>query len=148
LVGAASKAEAAGVSRERTTLVPSFDVSQLAHDSDRWTHAEQSSSAPPRGPAVQGGSVLVRAADVYWSRIGGRAVVPILMAPLEAIPDEDRARCGGFILCRIDGVTTLAQIIENSGLPELTGLSLACDLFDNGIIGVSNDASRTGPVTR
>jgi hypothetical protein len=90
--------------------------------------------------AVQGGSVLMRAADFYWTQLGGRAVVPSLKLPLEDIPEEHRANCEGFILCRVDGVTALADIIETSGLPELTALSLACDLLDDGIIAVSQVA--------
>jgi hypothetical protein len=40
-------------------------------------------------------------------------------------------------------VTTLADIIENCGLPEITALSLACDLFDEGVIAASKDAAGT-----
>jgi hypothetical protein len=94
------------------------------------------------GEAVpQGGSVLVRAADFYWTRAGGRSVVPVLTIPLERIAEKHREHCAGFILCRIDGVTTLAEIIENCGLPEITALSLACDLFDEGVIVDAKDAA-------
>jgi hypothetical protein len=122
------------VSSERTTMVPSFDVSQLAHDSDRWSNVESSAPPPAPDPPEPGGSVLIRAADFYWSRLGGREFVPVLKIPLEAIEEQHRVHCEGFILCRIDGVTTLADIIETSGLPELTALSLACDLVDEGIL--------------
>ena len=94
--------------------------------------------------ATPGGSVLFRATDVYWSRLGGRAAVPTLLVPLEEIAEEHRAHCEGFLLCRVDGVTALADIIEQSGLPEITALSLACDLLDEGVIAMSpGGASQT-----
>jgi hypothetical protein len=89
---------------------------------------------------VQGGSVLMRAADFYWTQLGGRTAVLSLKVPLENISPDRRAHCEGFILCRVDGVTALAEIIETSGLPELTALSLACDLLDDGIIAVTRVA--------
>jgi hypothetical protein len=89
---------------------------------------------------VQGGSVLMRAADFYWTQLGGRAVIPTLKVALEDVPEKHRSQCEGFILCRVDGFTALADIIETSGLPELTALSLACDLLDDGIIAVSQVA--------
>jgi hypothetical protein len=42
-------------------------------------------------------------------------------------------------------VATLADIIERSELPELTALSLACDLVDEGVIAVSQDAGKPAP---
>jgi hypothetical protein len=141
-----NKKEESGVVRsaERQTIVPSFDMSQLAQDSDRWTEAEPSEPAPVSEPPAAGGSVLVRAADFYWSRLGGRDAVLALRVPLEEVAERHRAHCEGFILCRVDGMTTLADIIERSELPELTALSLACDLVDEGVLAVSQDAGRRG----
>jgi hypothetical protein len=144
---AKEKKEESGVVRtaERQTIVPSFDVSQLAQDSDRWTEAEPGEPAPVSEAPLAGGSVLVRAADFYWSRLGGRNAVPSLKVPLEGVAERHRAHCEGFILCRVDGVATLADIIERSELPELTALSLACDLVDEGVIEVSKDADKPAP---
>jgi hypothetical protein len=142
-----NKKEESGVVRtaERQTIVPAFDVSQLAQDSDRWTEAEAREPAPVSEAPVAGGSVLVRAADFYWSRLGGREAVPSLKVPLEEVAERHRAHCEGFILCRVDGTATLADIIERSELPELTALSLACDLVDEGVIVVSRDAGKPAP---
>jgi hypothetical protein len=141
-----NKKEESGVVRtaERQTIVPTFDVSQLAQDSDRWTEAEPREPTPVSEAPVAGGSVLVRAADFYWSRLGGRSAVPSLAVALEGVAERHRAHCEGFILCRVDGVTTLADIIERSELPELTALSLACDLLDEGVITVSQDTGNRG----
>lgn len=124
-------------SADRPTLVPTFDVPQLAKDSDRWTRDSGVRPAVRADASALDGSVHVRAADVYWSRLGGRRAVPILLLPLEQVPPEQRARCEGFLLCRVDGKTTLADIIESSGLPELTALCLACDLFDACVIALT-----------
>jgi hypothetical protein len=124
---------------ERPTLIPSFDVPKLARDSDRWDHAPQSESGERPALAIdaaEGGSVYARAADVYWSQLGGPDAVPVLLVPLRDVRPDQRGRCEGFLLCRIDGKSTVAEIIEQSGLPELTALSLACDLLSSGIIAV------------
>jgi hypothetical protein len=125
----------------RPTLVPEFDVEQLARDSDRWDPRRNGTPSAESGilPKVKADapSVSVRAADVYWGRLGGPQSVPVLLVALDEVPAELREHCEGFLLCRIDGARTFKQIFADSGLPELTALSLACDLLDACIIGLA-----------
>src|SRR5579859_7035345 len=128
-------------SLDRSTLVPAFDVQQLARDSDRWEPVReafdsQTRISPP--PVANDSSVHLRAADIYWARIGRADLVPRLTVPAEAINPDERAECAGFILFRVDGVRTVREIIEDSTLPELTALALLCSLADAGLIEIGD----------
>jgi hypothetical protein len=120
---------------DRPTLVPAFDVSRLARDSNRWNASRSGVHPVARAPSPPAdGSIHLRAADVYLARIGSLYAKPVLLVPLARVPRAHRAHCEGFLLCRIDGVASLAEIIAASTLPELTALSLVCDLLDARII--------------
>jgi hypothetical protein len=127
-------------SAERPTLVPTFDVAQLARDSGRWAPPPppRESDAHVVVPASSSGesSVHLRATEMYWDRIGNPDAIARLTVPPEWIHPDERAECAGFILCRVDGVRTVAQIIDDSTLPLLTALSLVCSLLDAGILVV------------
>jgi hypothetical protein len=141
VVASNTKSVRAPPSNERPTLVPGFDVRQLARDSDRLVMraAALDSGVHPidAGQQVTDSSVHMRAADVYWRRIGGSEAIPRLLVPLDQVALEHRSHCEGFLLCRIDGVATLGEIIRDAELPELTAVCLACELFDAGIIAMT-----------
>lgn len=133
--------------------MPTFDVAQLARDSDGWrvppaardsgTRLHIAPTAPnaatePSGPAECDSSVHLRATDMYWSRIGRPDAVPRLTVPGEWIHPDERADCAGFILCRVDGRRSVAEIVDDSTLPLLTALSLLCSLLDAGLLVVDD----------
>ena len=117
----------------RTTLVPGFDVEQLARDSQSFRPPMESGARVRVAPGGDA-SVNVRAGEIYWGRIAGAHRVPRLCVPARAVPDEWRGRCAGFILCRVDGRASVGEILAACGLPELTALCLICELLDMGIL--------------
>jgi hypothetical protein len=119
----------------RPTLVPALDVEQLASDFERWQDPRKPSGTHRR-VAANDSSVYSRAEDVYWARIGAPTGTPRLLVPALTLPEELRARSAGFIASHIDGVATVADVLDYCELPHLTALCLLCELLDAGIVAI------------
>jgi hypothetical protein len=121
------------VAVDRVTLVPGFDVAQFARDSQQAPRAPAQSGTRLRAVIVEH-STEARVADIYWARIGAPSRVPRRTEPDSLLSPACREHCAGFILCRVDGATTLDEILSTCGLPEITALCVICELLDAGLI--------------
>lgn len=70
----------------------------------------------------------------YVESIGSLARVPVIAVPLSVIrelPIDNRA---GFVLSRIDGISSLEMILDMSGMPQLDALRIVYELIQNGAL--------------
>ncbi len=75
-----------------------------------------------------------RLVHLYTSRLGGMDRTPEV-----AVPDSEVRWLGldhkaGFLLSRVDGVNTLEEIVDVSGMPRLEALKMLVELLDAGAI--------------
>ena len=70
----------------------------------------------------------------YVESIGSLARVPVIAVPLSIIrelPIDNRA---GFVLSRIDGISSLEMILDMCGMPQLDALRIVYELVQNGAL--------------
>jgi len=77
--------------------------------------------------------------EVYRALIGDGRRVPVLMIPCNAMSFPRRGALG-FVLCRVDGHTSVDAILQQCSLPPLTGLCLVCELVAEGVIAFRDGA--------
>ncbi len=70
----------------------------------------------------------------YVESIGSLSRVPVIAVPLSIIrelPIDNRA---GFVLSRIDGISSLEMILDMCGMPQLDALRIVYELVQNGAL--------------
>jgi len=76
--------------------------------------------------------------DMYGSRLPNLDEPPrLVMAPaqLRWLTLDHRA---GFLLSMIDGISTVEEILDISGMPRLEAMRILCELIDKSVITVGN----------
>ena len=89
--------------------------------------AGERSVAPPPG----GGD-----ADVYLAALGGLGVVPRPVLPHGRVTDLPLGVEAAFVLSRIDGESSVEDILDISGLSRLTTLRILHELMQKGLLHV------------
>lgn len=74
--------------------------------------------------------------DMYASRIDGMdRTLRVIMGP-DQIRWLSLDHRSGFLLSMVDGITTVEELLDVSGMPRLDALRLVCDLMDQKVIGL------------
>jgi hypothetical protein len=116
---------------------PSFDVAQIAKDSDARLAAAQPAneeSSSPRSEMRLATRPTMGAAltDEAWARgMTGAPYVIVSLAQLKRLPLGHRA---GFLLSLMDGATELGTVLELAAMPRDEALRMARDLFESGVV--------------
>jgi len=71
---------------------------------------------------------------MYTARIGPLDRVPLVMVPRDQLRWLSIDHRAGFVLSRVDGVSSLEMILDVSGMPELDSLRILCELAQQRII--------------
>jgi hypothetical protein len=80
--------------------------------------------------------VRAKLTEVYISRLGRLATVPLLRVPRSEWMTLDLDPRACFLLVHVDNVSTLDMILDVSGMPRHEALRGLCDLLARGIIAV------------
>jgi hypothetical protein len=75
--------------------------------------------------------------DMYASRIAGLEKVPqVVMGPdqLRWLSLDHRS---GFLLAMVDGISSVDDLLDVSGMPRLDALRILCELLDAKVINLS-----------
>jgi hypothetical protein len=74
--------------------------------------------------------------NVYLAQLGSRAEIPRIVLS----PDQLRAlnpdRWAAFIISRVDGMSSIDDIIDIAGMPPLDALRILYELLQQGVIGL------------
>jgi hypothetical protein len=73
----------------------------------------------------------------YIAQIGSLERVPFLnvsLNDLRTLPLDNRA---GFLLSRVDGVSSIDMIVDVSGMPEIEVLEIICELLRQGVVDMT-----------
>ena len=73
----------------------------------------------------------------YLSRIGPRLGVPRLAMAEGVISSLALDHRAGFLLSRIDGASSIDELLDVSGMPRLETLRLLCELVDQGVVALT-----------
>jgi hypothetical protein len=75
--------------------------------------------------------------DMYSSRISGLHRVPAVAMGADQIRWLSLDHRAGFILSMIDGVSSVDDLLDVSGMPRLDALRIVCELLDAKAISLS-----------
>ena len=75
-----------------------------------------------------------RLVKLYESRLGDTTQVPVVQVPPTEIRWLGLDHRAGFLLSRVDGVGTVEQLIDVSGMPRLEALKTLVELLDAGAV--------------
>ncbi|HUS64526.1 MAG TPA: hypothetical protein VMZ28_08285 [Kofleriaceae bacterium] len=84
--------------------------------------------------AVQSSRDLVY--EVYRNYLGDLGLVPALAQPIDTIPVSELDHRAAFLLTRVDGVLTLEDILDVSGMARLEAYRHLCRLLMRGFLSV------------
>jgi hypothetical protein len=138
---------------ERITVLPSFDMSEYARESEASVEFDDGvptqrpgaleSGIHDTAPSVEFSDALSDedAEEIYWARIGDASQTPVLTRSLEELLDEPRGAGEGFVLSAIDGTSTIRTLVESCALPRLAVLSALCELIERGAVGFGSPES-------
>ncbi len=104
----------------RTTVVPTFNVHEFAQEAARLTVVPPSCERPTWG----------------WLN---ETSVPVWNMPLCEIPSGEIDQRAAFLLLHIDGVSSLRDIVNNSGITREDALCIVADMLNNGFIWLQDD---------
>jgi hypothetical protein len=104
------------------------EISGLGDLGDLGVPVVPGSSAPPP-PSSQDG-------DAYLGSLGGLAAVPRLVRPQGRVTDLPLGVQAAFVLSRIDGESSVEDILDISGLSRLTTLRILHELVQQGLLRV------------
>jgi hypothetical protein len=129
------------------TLPPPFDLEDFAKER---MSSERDLVAPPDRPTLPAPSeavisgTRVRARDA--DRLAGSSVdfgslnqVPRLVVPLHELRNLSLDHESGFLLSRVDGVSTLDTLLDVCAMPRVNALRLVAKLVDYGVIDLESD---------
>src|SRR5262249_31061113 len=103
-------------------------------DPDEWDFTlppPVSTRPPPRMPPIP-----EQREQTYLSTLGGLACVPRVIVPTSRVMELPLDAQAAFVLSQIDGVCSIEDIIDISGLGRLATLQILHDLAQRGAIGV------------
>ena len=84
--------------------------------------------------AVQSSRDLVY--EVYRNYLGDLGLVPALAQPIDSIPVHELDHRAAFLLTRVDGILTLEDILDVSGMARLEAYRHLCRLLMRGFLSV------------
>jgi hypothetical protein len=90
-------------------------------------------TVPSGGLAPEYGALLV---ETYLAALGGTEGIPCLAIDPAAVPSLPLAPEGAFVLSRIDGGSSVEDVVDMSGLARVEALRILCELLQRGIIRV------------
>ncbi len=83
-----------------------------------------------------------RLRQMYVSRLGGLDQVPSMAVPRSELKWLSLHHRAGFLLSQIDGVSTLEEIIDLAGMPEIEALRTLVDLLGQRVIELKTPRGR------
>src|SRR5262249_54920297 len=104
------------------------EISGLGDLGDLAVPGASESSVPPPPSSEDG--------DAYLAVIGGLDVVPRLVLPHGRVTDLPLGVQAAFVLSRIDGLSSVEDILDISGLSRLTTLRILHELVQKGLLRV------------
>ncbi len=106
----------------RATVVPTFDVEEFAKEAVKLTVVPPPSSTSP-----------------VWAWLNEETAVPKRSAITEIVGDIDHR--AAFLLLHVDGISTLSEIVTNSGVLRPDALSSLATLLNRGLIRLEDHAA-------
>ena len=74
--------------------------------------------------------------QMYVARLGSLERIPFVAVPREQLRWLSIDHRSGFVLSRVDGISSLEQILDVSGMPTLDALRILYELVQQRVIGV------------
>lgn len=76
-------------------------------------------------------------ANIYLTHLGGGAEIPRIVMSSEQLRCMNLDRWGAFVMSRVDGESSIDDIIDIAGMPRLDALRILYELLQQGVIGPS-----------
>jgi hypothetical protein len=75
--------------------------------------------------------------DMYASRISGMSRVPAVVMNSEQLRWLSLDHRAGFLLSMVDGISSVDDLLDVSGMPRLDAMRIICELLDAKVITLS-----------
>lgn len=76
--------------------------------------------------------------NVYLAQLGSRAEVPRIILSSDKLRTLNPDRWAAFIISRVDGMSSIDDIIDIAGMPQLDALRILYELLQQGVIGLAS----------
>ena len=73
---------------------------------------------------------------MYAARLGPLDQVAVVAVPAEQLRWLTLDHRSGFLLSHVDGVSSLEEILDISGMPHLEAMRIICDLIQQKVIAL------------